>query len=146
MAVMEDDETIVPLVPNFPIGEYYLANDDKGRARVFAREFRLTVRQLVRKFGRKNGNGRITDWSNFSQYVKNLWDSGQARHVGRRRARRARERGLQPARSRERSTSASPTATTRSAASSGGQSERERLALLEERGFDEFPILAGRWE
>lgn len=58
---------------DFPIGEYYIANDDYGRVRVFARRFRLTVRQVVLKFGVVPGTNKI-DWSKISKHVKQLWD------------------------------------------------------------------------
>jgi hypothetical protein len=52
-----------------------LGLDDKLRVNVFFRDFRMTVRQLVSKFGRLKESGQ-PDWSNFSTTVKNLWDRG----------------------------------------------------------------------
>lgn len=61
----------------FPIGSYYLANDDRMQIRVFMREFRLTIRQLVLKFGelKPDGSGDI-NWDNFSPYIKEYYDRG----------------------------------------------------------------------
>jgi hypothetical protein len=56
---------------SFPVGSYYIANDSKGRVRVFAREFGMTVRQIVERFG-KNGE----DLSNLSTPVKTAWEQG----------------------------------------------------------------------
>jgi len=60
----------------FPIGSYMLANDDKNRVRVFAREFRLTVRQVVMKFSVMADDGQM-DMKNISQHVRDLWKQGQ---------------------------------------------------------------------
>jgi hypothetical protein len=75
MLVEEDFENVIQTYP-FPIGSYMIANDDRMKVRVFAREFRLTVRQLIMKFGRKTPSGSA-DWSVFSQHVRNMWDKGQ---------------------------------------------------------------------
>lgn len=56
----------------FPVGSYMLANDDLGQVRVFFREFRLTVRQLLNKFGQKLPNGEW-DFSNFSDHVHSAY-------------------------------------------------------------------------
>lgn len=61
----------------FGIGSYRLGNDERGRVNVFKREFMMTVRQIVGKFGKKDSSGKITDWSNISPFVKNLWSLGQ---------------------------------------------------------------------
>lgn len=60
----------------FPIGSYMLANDDKNRVRVFAREFALTVRQLIYKFAPADEEGK-RDFSNISNTVKTMWLRGE---------------------------------------------------------------------
>lgn len=72
--IEEDSEKVFRTYP-FPVGSYYLGNDDKGRVRVFMREFRFTVRQLVMKFGKLAPNGEY-DWSNFSKHVQEAWKRG----------------------------------------------------------------------
>lgn len=67
----EDDEAVVRFT-SFPVGSYYIANDKKGRVRVFAREFGMSVRQIVEKFG-QNGD----DMSNVSQAVKQAWENNK---------------------------------------------------------------------
>lgn len=74
--VEEDFEGKVIQNYSFPVGSYYLANDSKLRIRVFMRDFRMTVRMVVQQFGQIGGNG-MPDWSNISNYVKNLWINGQ---------------------------------------------------------------------
>lgn len=55
-------------------GSYYIFNDNLGVANIMVREFTLTVKALVEKYGKKkNGNH---DWSNFSDRVKNLYEKG----------------------------------------------------------------------
>lgn len=50
MTVEEDDETVVRFYP-YPIGSYVIQNDEKGRVRTFGRTFRLTVLQIVQRWG-----------------------------------------------------------------------------------------------
>lgn len=75
MLIEEDADDVLRTYP-FPIGSYMIANDEKLKVNVFFREFRLTVRQLVQKFGKIQENGK-PDWSVFSNYIKNLWDGGK---------------------------------------------------------------------
>lgn len=70
MMVEEDFGNVVRFYV-FPIGSYMMSVDEKGRVNVFLRDFRMTVRQLVNKFG-KSGSGGI-DWTNISDYVRNAW-------------------------------------------------------------------------
>lgn len=74
MFIEEDLEDVLRCYP-MPIGSYMIANDEKNKVAVFFREFRYTVRQLVRKFGVMKPNGQ-PDWSKFSEHVKNAWDNG----------------------------------------------------------------------
>ena len=60
----------------FSVGSYYIGNDELGRVRVFLRDFRMTVRQVVDKFGKKNQNGEIV-WDNFSSFVANEYRDGR---------------------------------------------------------------------
>jgi hypothetical protein len=75
MLVEEDFENVMRFYP-FPAGSYMIANDDRLRVRVFARDFRMTVRQIVQKFARMTGPGE-RDWSNISDTVRGLWDQNQ---------------------------------------------------------------------
>lgn len=75
MMVEEDMENVLHFY-SFPIGSYMIATNDKGRVDVFLREFRMTVRQIVKRFGEKDRAGEII-WDNFSTQIKNLHDRGQ---------------------------------------------------------------------
>jgi hypothetical protein len=74
---MEEDFETVVRYHSLPIGSYRLALDHRGKVGVFAREFRMTVRQLVQKFGSVDEKTGRPDWSNFSIRVKNLWDQAK---------------------------------------------------------------------
>ena len=75
MLVEEDFQKVVRFY-HFPIGSYYISANDRGEIDFFMREFRMTVRNLVKKFGKKDANGEII-WSNFSSYVKQAYDNSQ---------------------------------------------------------------------
>lgn len=74
MMIEEDFEDVIRTYP-FPIGSYMIANDHKLRVNVFFRQFRMTVRQLIQKFGKQTSSG-APDWSVFSDNVKSLWTEG----------------------------------------------------------------------
>lgn len=137
MAVLEDEKTSIRCVP-FAIGEYFLAVDARGRVSVFARTYQMSVRQILEQFGRFGANGQITNWSNLSQRVRDAFNNGllgqmidvvhiikpNRRYNPKRleaTAKKFVECYYEPA---------SPMADVRS---------------LREGGYDEFPILAGRW-
>ena len=74
---MEKDATDVVRFFPFPIGSYCIANNDKLQVDTFHREFRMTVRQLVDKFGRDPDNYQKIDWDKFSGAVKSAFENGQ---------------------------------------------------------------------
>ncbi len=73
--IQEDFDTVIHNY-SIPIGSYWIGNDAKLRVRVFGREFRMTVRQVVEAFGRKDPFTGKADWSNFSSSVKNDFENG----------------------------------------------------------------------
>lgn len=77
MCVEEDFDDTLRCYP-FSIGSYCIANNYKLKVDVFFRDYQMTVRQLVEKFGqlREDGSGQ-PDWSTFSSYVKSAWDRGE---------------------------------------------------------------------
>ena len=74
MLIEESFTRVIHTYP-FAIGSYYLFADDKLKINGFMRDFRLTVRQIVEKFGMKEGSDQI-DWTGISGLVKGLWDRG----------------------------------------------------------------------
>jgi hypothetical protein len=146
MLIEEDIDDVIRCYP-FPIGSYTIANNSKLKVDVFQREFRLTVRQLVQKFGQRDQNGKI-DWSNFSTHVKNLYDRGTLEawvdvcHV------------IEPNENYKPGTVASKDKKYKSCYYEKGVSGVSNTAymgvdedkMLRESGYDYFPVLAPRWE
>ncbi|MGG8087119.1 portal protein [Klebsiella aerogenes] len=126
MAVLEDDEDVIRTMM-FPIGSYYLANSARGSVDTCYRKFTMTVRQLVMEFG----------MSNVSTSVKGLWESGsyetwiEVIHA------------VYPNIDRDTGKMDSKNKRVKSVYFEvGGDNDK----LLRESGFDEFPIMAPRWE
>lgn len=126
MAVLEDDTDVIRTFP-FPIGSYLISNSARGSVDTCYRKFSMTVRQMVMEFG--------TD--NVSTSVKSMWEDGTYekwidvvhavypnidRDTGRLDAKNKPVKSVYY--------------------EVGGESDK----LLRESGFDEFPILAPRWE
>lgn len=126
MAVLDDDEDVIRTMM-FPIGSYYLANSARGSVDTCYRKFTMTVRQLVMEFG----------MSNVSTSVKGLWESGsyetwiEVIHA------------VYPNIDRDTGKLDSKNKRVKSVYFEvGGDNDK----LLRESGFDEFPIMAPRWE
>ncbi|HBV3315389.1 TPA: phage tail protein [Klebsiella pneumoniae] len=126
MAVLEDDSDVIRTMM-FPIGSYYMANSPRGSVDTCFRKFSMTVRQLVMEFG----------LNNVSDSVKGMWDSGnyeswiEVIHA------------VYPNIDRDTAKLNSKNKPVKSVYYEvGGDSDK----LLRESGFDEFPIMAPRWE
>lgn len=74
MFLEESFDGTVSHYTSLPIGSYWIANDDQLKVRVLMREFPMTVRQIVTKFGMVDGKPK---WDNISSYVKTLWERGE---------------------------------------------------------------------
>jgi hypothetical protein len=72
---MEPDVNGVMRFYPFPIGSYMIANNDKLMVDVFMREFRMTVRQIIGRFGVDPNDPTKIRWDNISTKVKALWDT-----------------------------------------------------------------------
>jgi hypothetical protein len=145
--LMEEDAEEVFRFMSIPIGSYTIANDDKLRVRVFVREFRFTVRQLLQRFGKKKPNGEY-DLSNFSTQVKHLYDSKQLEqwidvvHVIKPNP-DFDERKMLSKYKRFMSCYYEKGVSTNGGSYNSGQDEN---VYLSEKGYDFFPILCPRWE
>lgn len=126
MAVLEDNEDIIRTYP-FPLGSFYIANSPRLSVDTAYRKFSMTVRQLVMEFG----------IDKVSSSVKGMWESGtyekwidvvhavypnMDRDTGKLDAKNKRVKSVYYEES--------------------GDSDK----VLRESGFDDFPILAPRWE
>ncbi len=74
MSLEEDFQDVIRSM-SFPVGSYMIANNHRNQVDVFFREFRMTVRQLLQKYGRRDPRTGKPDWSNFSSQVKSYYDS-----------------------------------------------------------------------
>ena len=72
-SIIEDDFDTVIHHTVLTAGEYALGTDDRGRVDTVAREFDMTVGQIVKKFVRQP-SGEM-DWSGCSATIKNLYDN-----------------------------------------------------------------------
>lgn len=147
MLVEEDMEDVVRFYP-FPIGSYWIANDAKLKVNVFMRDFSLTVRQLLEKFGTPVGDSY--DFSNFSMNVQSLYESDQMElyidvtHV------------IEPnplydpskpqSKHKKYSSCYYETGTFSGSNAAYVTSEVDSDKVLRESGYDYFPVLAPRWE
>lgn len=126
MAVLEDNEDIIRTYP-FPLGSFYIANSPRLSVDTAYRKFSMTVRQLVMEFG----------IDKVSSSVKGMWESGTYekwidvihavypnidRDNGKLDAKNKRVKSVYYEES--------------------GDNDK----VLRESGFDDFPILAPRWE
>lgn len=57
-----------------PVGSYMISNNESGEVDTLVREFQMTVRQIVKKFGYDPVRKKI-DWTNISENVKSMWDN-----------------------------------------------------------------------
>ena len=146
---MEEDKDSVVRFYSFPIGSYKIANDSKLNVKVFFREFEMTVRQIIEKFG-KGADGKI-DWTNISGTVKSMYEA------------KTYEKRIQIAHCIKPNDNYDPKrleskykefisvyyergAGNATATSFGSNSTGNDGKFLSERGYDYFPILAPRWE
>jgi hypothetical protein len=70
---LEEDFQNVLRARSIPIGSYVISANEHGIIDTCIRDFRMTVRQIVEKFGRRE-DGEI-DWENISSHVKDRWNN-----------------------------------------------------------------------
>lgn len=132
---------------SLPIGSYWIWNDEFGRVRGLFREFRMTVRQVVEKFGQLSPNGQ-PDWSNFSTFVKDAWENGNyeywvdVAHVVQKNP--VFDKRMVFAKYKEFSSCYYERNSEK--AGVGGYSTENEGKFLRESGYDFFPVLAPRWD
>ncbi len=135
MAVVADEKDVIRCY-TYPVGSYALGVSDRQVVDIFIREYQMTIRQLVEKFGRTASNE--IDWSKFSAAVKNQYDLNNLEAVV----------GVTWI------IAPNPDANERmleakflpflSCHFENGQDKED--VFLRESGFSEFPIMAPRWE
>ena len=126
MSLLEDDEDVIRTHP-FPIGSYYLSNSDRLQVDTVYRKFSMTCRQIVQRFG----------LDNVSDSVKSAWTSQQYEqwfdvvHV------------VEPNMNRDTGKMDSKNKKFASVYYEAGGADNK---LLSEKGFDDMPIMAPRWD
>lgn len=146
--IQEDFDTVIHNY-SIPIGSYWIGNDSKLRVRVFGREFRMTVRQVVEAFGRKNPFSGSADWSNFSTSVKNNWDNGNYESpidVVQMIYPNPNHKPFSPLPMFKKFASDYYEKGQGSGDASAGNSGSDDGIFLSESGYDIFPVLAPRWD
>lgn len=141
MLVVEDAEDVIRCF-SVPIGSYFVGTDAKNRVRVFLREYQMTVRQVVERFGGELGGaptdaGDAIDWSNISVTVRRQWENDNKEawvNVSHLIMPNDEYDGVRMA------------AQYKPFLSVYFEQSVDEGKLLEEGGFDEFPVLAPRWE
>ena len=59
------------------VGQYCISTSQDGRVSTFMRDYSLSIRQVVERFGLLNESGHI-DWGNsLNNWIKSLWDAGE---------------------------------------------------------------------
>lgn len=149
MLIQEDFEDVVRFYP-FPIGSYSIGNDHRLKVGVFTRDFKMTVRQLVEQFGRKNPKTGAADWSNFSTQVKNAYDQSQYEtwieviHMVQPNMEFDRNKLMSKYKKFASCYYESGMSSGTSANYMAGSASEEQF--LRESGYDFFPVLCPRWE
>lgn len=142
--IEEDFEQVIRAYP-FAIGSYYLITDERGRVNGFMRDFRMTVRQIVEKFGMENGTDQV-NWENISSLVKTQWDGGNTEQW------METSQAILPNPDWDKRKLASKYKKFRSVywerGTTTGQENLDTTwnKMLSDRGYDSFRVLAPRWE
>ncbi len=130
MGVFHDFENVIWCKP-YTIGSYMLGMDGQNVTDSMYREYELTVGQVIKQFG----------IDNVSESVKRMWQNGNSEawvkivHA------------IEPNDDRDNSSLLAGDKPTRSVYYEADASTRESGdRFLRESGFDEFPILAPRWD
>ena len=127
LGVFEDDERGI-YCHAFPVGSYYLAVSSKGQVDTIYREFRMTVRQLAQEFGENA----------LSDTVKSLYQSSSL------------EDQIEVVHAIERNNKTIDGKLTKKNKQFVSvyfeKNSNDDDKLLRESGFDDFPIMAPRWD
>jgi len=126
MTMLEDPETVVRFNVH-PCGSYYLATNDKRQIDTMARCFMLTARQMVQWFGEENCSNIVKECIKGGKGEQNF----EITHV-------VRPNDAWDERKLE--------SKHKKFASCYFESKSDEEKYLLEEGFDENPVIAGRWQ
>jgi hypothetical protein len=125
MAIYENFENVIRC-QQFTVGSYFLGVNGKGFVDSFYREYQLSVGQLVKQFGKENCS--ITTQNNWANGTTEAWVD--VIHV------------IEPNDNSDGQIILPKPMAYRSVYFEKSETEK----LLREKGFEEFPIMAPRWE
>lgn len=132
MSHVDDPEKVARFFTH-TVGSYVIAQDDRMVVNTVGREFQMTVEQVVRRFSQGD---RVT--KNISPHVRNMWDQGNVDAWVDVRQMVDENPNFRP------TSSLSRNFRWRSVYWEPGSPDRR--AMLEEKGFNEFPFYCPRWE
>lgn len=149
MLIEEDDVDVVRFYA-FPVGTYFIATNEKGQVDTFIRDHRMTVKQLVNKFGFPDGRTKKQgpDWTKFSTKIRNHWENNQREvwidicHAI------LPNDDYEPGKLGSKFKEFSSIYYERGSSGNGGNNDMgpEDGTLLRHSGYDYFPVLCPRWE
>lgn len=126
-ALMPDDDTVIRAYPA-PLGSYCIGTSSRGVVDTFVREFQMTIRQMVQQFGEDAlSTSTLASWKN--GHAEDVWLD--VVHF------------VEPNPDYDPASPAAKAKPFRSVYYEKGSTEEK---MLSESGFDEFPIMASRWE
>ena len=134
LGIVEDFDDVIRCYP-YTIGSYMLGQSDKLEINTFYREYQMTVGQIVEQFVVRS-DGEM-DWSKASVAVKTLWDNGSVDSWV------TVVQAIEPNIGRDAQKRDSGNKRYVSAYYEPGGDKNE---FLSRRGFDDFPVMAPRWE
>ena len=126
MAIEDDDDTTIRCEA-FPTGSYCIALDAKGRVDTFFQEYSMTVRQLCMEFGRENCSDHVQNAAQNGNWEQQI----EVCYIVERNA----DRDFTKLDSGNKMFS-----------SIYWESGKADEKLLRKKGFDEFPVMAPRWD
>lgn len=131
MACLESETSTVRF-DHFPIGSYSIATDEEGRVDTIAREWQMTVRQLVQQFGKENCSDQVQ--SMYSNNSMGQWI--EVAHVV------SRNKNFKEGRTASKDKKWQSTYLETGV---GNSADAKGDRFLREAGFDEFPVMCPRW-
>lgn len=140
----------------FAVGTYAFSCNIEGDTDTFQRDFSLSVRQIVERYGVLNASGHI-DWSNMSSWVKEHWDQAKYNDTAVLSNLILPNKNFDPLKTVTDSSQRKFQSYTWITAagtnlppqtSSGFRNERHvgREEFLAVKGYDYFPVITPRWE
>jgi hypothetical protein len=135
MSILEDTKHFVRAYTH-PVGSYAVGLDRRQVANTWLREYPMTVEQVVSEFGRIPDTNEI-NWENISQSTKNKWDQGDTQHTVPVCWMVQPNKDFDPKRLQSKYLPW---------ISVHFEKGSDSTKLLREEGFNEFPILAPRWD